>query len=147
MCDTMGLVVLDESFDMWRRKKTKNDYARFFDEWHERDLSDLVKRDRNHPSIIAWSIGNEVLEQWTSTGSDELTLEQANMILNAGHKVENTNGLHPNSILTKHLVQIIRDNDGLPKGKDWQGSFRPVTAGCNEPTLVTCCSRAELSTS
>lgn len=40
------------------------------------------------------------------------------MILNAGHKVENTDGLHPNSILTKHLVQIIRDNDGLPKGKD-----------------------------
>lgn len=133
MCDTMGLVVLDESFDMWRRKKTKNDYARFFDEWHERDLSDLVKRDRNHPSVIAWSIGNEVLEQWTSTGSDELTLDQANMILNAGHKVVNTDGLHPNSILTKHLAQIIRDNDKLPQGKEWQGSFRPVTAGCNEP--------------
>lgn len=133
MCDTMGFVVLDESFDMWRRKKTKNDYARFFDEWHERDLSDLVLRDRNHPSIIAWSIGNEVLEQWTSTGSDELTLEQANMILNAGHKVENTDGLHPNSILTKLLAQIIRDNDPLPAGNDWQGSFRPVTAGCNEP--------------
>ena len=49
MCDTMGLVVMDESFDMWRRRKTKNDYARFFDQWHERDLSDLVLRDRNHP--------------------------------------------------------------------------------------------------
>ena len=133
MCDTMGIVVLDESFDMWRRKKTKNDYARFFDEWHERDLSDLVLRDRNHPSIIAWSIGNEVLEQWTSTGSDELTLEQANMILNAGHKVVNTDGMHPNSILTKHLAQIIRDYDPLPAGKEWKGSFRPVTAGCNEP--------------
>ncbi|MDD6854314.1 MAG: glycoside hydrolase family 2 TIM barrel-domain containing protein, partial [Prevotella sp.] len=129
MCDTMGIVVLDESFDMWRRKKTKNDYARFFDEWHERDLSDLVRRDRNHPSVIAWSVGNEVLEQWTSTGSDELTLEQANMILNAGHKVVNTDGLHPNSILTKHLAQIIRDNDPLPEGKEWKTSFRPVTAG------------------
>ena len=56
MCDTMGLIVMDESFDMWRRKKTKNDYARFFDEWHERDLTDLVLRDRNHPCILMWSI-------------------------------------------------------------------------------------------
>ena len=52
MCDTMGLMVMDESFDMWRRKKTKNDYARFFDKWFERDLNDLVVRDRNHPNII-----------------------------------------------------------------------------------------------
>ena len=63
MCDTMGIIVMDESFDMWRRKKTQNDYARFFDEWHERDLTDLVLRDRNHPSVLMWSIGNEVLEQ------------------------------------------------------------------------------------
>ena len=42
MCDTMGLIFMDESFDMWRRRKTQNDYARFFDEWHERDLTDLV---------------------------------------------------------------------------------------------------------
>ena len=61
MCDTMGLIVMDESFDMWRRRKTQNDYARFFDEWHERDLTDLVLRDRNHPCILMWSIGNEVL--------------------------------------------------------------------------------------
>ena len=52
MCDTMGLIVMDESFDMWRRRKTQNDYARFFDEWAERDLTDLVLRDRNHPSIL-----------------------------------------------------------------------------------------------
>ena len=62
MCDSMGIMVMDESFDMWRRKKSNGDYARFFDEWHQRDLSDLVKRDRNHPCIIMWSIGNEVLE-------------------------------------------------------------------------------------
>ncbi len=133
MCDTMGFVVLDESFDMWRRKKTKNDYARFFDEWHERDLADLVLRDRNHPSIIAWSIGNEVLEQWSSADADELTLEQANMILNAGHKVEQSDGLHPNSILTRHLAGIVRKNDPVPSGGEWAASLRPVTAGCNEP--------------
>ena len=54
MCDTMGLIVMDESFDMWRRRKTQNDYARFFDEWHERDLSDLVLRDRNHMTPRHW---------------------------------------------------------------------------------------------
>ncbi|MBM6993438.1 MAG: DUF4982 domain-containing protein [Prevotella sp.] len=123
MCDTMGIMVIDESFDMWRRKKTKNDYARFFDEWHERDLTDMVLRDRNHPSVMMWSIGNEVLEQWSSADADELTLEQANLILNAGHQVEKSENIHPNSILTQHLANIVRQWD----------STRPITAGCNEP--------------
>ena len=70
MCDTMGFIVMDESFDMWRRRKTQNDYARFFDKWHEMDLKDMVLRDRNHPCILMWSIGNEVLEQWSSADAD-----------------------------------------------------------------------------
>lgn len=69
LCDSMGFLVMDEAFDMWRKKKTEYDYALDFDEWHERDLSDLVRRDRNHPSVIIWSIGNEILEQWDSTGT------------------------------------------------------------------------------
>ena len=78
MCDTMGIIVMDESFDMWLTccKKTAGDYARF-EEWHERDLTDLILRDRNHPSILMWSIGNEVLERWSGADADELTLEQA----------------------------------------------------------------------
>lgn len=56
---------------MWRERKTKNDYARFFDQWAERDLTDLVVRDRNHPSILMWSIGNEVLEQWNNVNTDK----------------------------------------------------------------------------
>ena len=126
MCDTMGLIVMDESFDMWRRKKTQNDYARFFDEWHERDLTDLVKRDRNHPCILMWSIGNEVLEQWSSAEADTLTLEQANLILNAGHDASTLakeGELSVNSLLTRHLAEIVKRLD----------TTRPVTAGCNEP--------------
>ena len=126
MCDTMGLIVMDESFDMWRRKKTQNDYARFFEEWHERDLSDLVLRDRNHPCILMWSIGNEVLEQWSSTDNDELTLEQANLLLNASRDASTLakdGELSPNSLLTIHLADIIRKYD----------KSRPITAGCNEP--------------
>ena len=127
MCDTMGLIVMDESFDMWRRKKTQNDYARFFDEWHERDLTDLVLRDRNHPSILMWSIGNEVLEQWSNAEADTLTLEQANLILNAGHDASTLakdGELSVQSLLTQHLAEIVRRYD----------TSRPITAGCNEPS-------------
>ena len=127
MCDTMGLIVMDESFDMWRRKKTQNDYARFFDEWHERDLSDLILRDRNHPSILMWSIGNEVLEQWSSAEADTLTLEQANLILNAGHDASTLakdGELSVQSLLTQHLAEIVKRYD----------TSRPITAGCNEPS-------------
>ena len=127
LCDEMGVIVMDESFDMWRRRKTRNDYARFFDEWHERDLSDLLLRDRNHPSVLMWSIGNEVLEQWSGVGADELTLEQANLLLNAGHDdstLAHGEELTPNSLLTLHLAGIVRKYDRT----------RPVTAGCNEPS-------------
>ena len=127
MCDTMGFIVMDESFDMWRRRKTRNDYARFFDKWHERDLADLVLRDRNHPSVLMWSIGNEVLEQWSSAEADTLTLEQANLILNAGHDASTLakeGSLSVNSLLTKHLCEIVRKYD----------TTRPITAGCNEPS-------------
>ena len=126
MCDTMGIIVMDESFDMWRRKKTAGDYARFFEEWHERDLSDLILRDRNHPSILMWSIGNEVLEQWSSADADELTLEQANLILNAGHDASTLahgEEMSPNSLLTLHLADIVKRYD----------TTRPILAGCNEP--------------
>ena len=125
MCDTMGIIVMDESFDMWRRRKTQNDYARFFDEWHERDLTDLVLRDRNHPSVLMWSIGNEVLEQWSDAKADTLTLEQANLILNAGHDTSTLakeGELSVNSLLTRHLAEIIKRYD----------TTRPITAGCNE---------------
>ena len=128
MCDSMGIMVMDESFDMWRRKKSNGDYARFFDEWHQRDLSDLVKRDRNHPCIIMWSIGNEVLEQWSDAAADTLSLEQANLILNAGHDASTLahgDELSVNSLLTRHLADIVKKYD--PWGS------RPVTAGCNEP--------------
>lgn len=127
MCDTMGFIVMDESFDMWRRRKTQNDYARFFDEWHERDLSDLVLRDRNHPCILMWSIGNEVLEQWSSAEADTLTLEQANLILNAGHDASTLakeGEMSVNTLLADHLADIVRRYDAT----------RPITAGCNEPS-------------
>ncbi|MFN8134198.1 MAG: beta-galactosidase GalB [Bacteroidales bacterium] len=68
LCDKMGFIVMDEAFDMWKKKKTDFDYGLDFDQWHKTDLQDMVLRDRNHPSVFIWSIGNEILEQWDSTG-------------------------------------------------------------------------------
>lgn len=127
LCDRMGFLVMDESFDMWRRRKTERDYARFFDRWFRQDLTDMVLRDRNHPSIILWSIGNEVLEQWSDASADTLSLEQANMILNAGHKVdelEMSANFTVNAFLTSELAGIVRGLD----------ETRLITAGCNEPS-------------
>ena len=63
LCDKMGFVVMDEAFDVWYLEKMKYDYHIYFKDWHERDLVDMVLRDRNHPSIILWSIGNEIPEK------------------------------------------------------------------------------------
>jgi len=68
LADRMGFVVLDEAFDMWHEAKTPNDYHLSFDAWHEKDLRAQVRRDRNHPSVIAWSIGNEIPEQGRPEG-------------------------------------------------------------------------------
>ncbi len=69
LCDGMGFIVMDEAFDMWKKKKTEYDYAMYWDEWHVRDLQDMVLRDRNHPSVFIWSIGNEVMEQYDKNDS------------------------------------------------------------------------------
>jgi beta-galactosidase len=71
LSDRMGLVVMDEAFDMWHIAKVPNGYSKYFDEWSERDLRDMARRDRNHPSIILWSIGNEIPEQKSPDGWKE----------------------------------------------------------------------------
>lgn len=68
LCDSLGMMVMAESFDMWLYPKCKNGYARFFREWSDRDITNLVLNHRNHPSIVMWSIGNEIPEQWSEEG-------------------------------------------------------------------------------
>ncbi len=63
MADEIGLMVMDEPFDGWEKEKAKYDYGLYFEDWWQRDLTDFVRRDRNHPSVIIWSIGNEV-QDW-----------------------------------------------------------------------------------
>ncbi len=126
LCDRMGFIVMDETFDMWRKKKTEHDYARYFNEWHERDMTDHVMRDRNHPSIFIWSIGNEVLEQWTHADADTLDIQQANLLLNFKRDPSTLaagDSMSVNSLLTRKLADMYRTLDPT----------RPLTAGCNEP--------------
>jgi beta-galactosidase len=67
LCDKMGFIVMDEAFDCWEWEKVKYDYHLFFKEWHKRDLEDQILRDRNHPSVMIWSIGNEIPQQHDTT--------------------------------------------------------------------------------
>ncbi len=125
LCDSMGLLVMDEAFDSWMQGKTAYDYSIYFKTWAERDLRDMVLRDRNHPSIILWSIGNEVLEQWNKTKNATVALENVNILLNNSRdKATLTQGdsLNLNAKLTQVLAAIVRRYDPT----------RLITAGCNE---------------
>ncbi|MCC8067798.1 MAG: DUF4982 domain-containing protein [Clostridiales bacterium] len=70
LCDELGILVLEEAFDVWHTPKALNDYANEFEEWAERDLRDMIRRDRNHPSIFLYSIGNEIPDQVRAEGRD-----------------------------------------------------------------------------
>ena len=70
ICDSLGMMVMAETFDMWVYAKCKNGYARFFREWSDRDVENLIRGHRNHPSIVMWSIGNEIPEQGMKGGTD-----------------------------------------------------------------------------
>ncbi len=67
-CDRIGVLVIDEAFDQWQRPKNPEDYHLYFDEWWEKDLESMINRDKNHPSVIFWSIGNEINERADSAG-------------------------------------------------------------------------------
>lgn len=78
LADEMGFLVLSESFDCWKKPKNPYDYARFFEEWAERDVAKWIRRDRNHPSVIMWSVGNEIYD----THADERGQETLRMLMN-----------------------------------------------------------------
>jgi len=125
LCDRMGFIVMDEAFDIWKKKKTTYDYALDFDKWHQRDLTDQILRDRNHPSVFMWSIGNEVGEQWGDTPAADVDLQAANIALNNKVVAETEDiklgRLGKNALLTRHLTEIAKSVDPT----------RPITAACN----------------
>jgi beta-galactosidase len=115
LTDRMGFIVMDEAFDVWKIQKTKYDYHLDFDEWHKRDLEDMVLRDRNHPSIFIWSIGNEVMEQWNKNpeggnisrklGAIVRNLDRTRPITSA------TNGVNlENTVITEGDLDLVGTN-------------------------------------
>ncbi len=123
LCDSMGFIVMDEIFDMWFKKKSAYDYAQDFPKWYKTDMTDWIKRDRNHPSVFMWSIGNEVMEQWEDNiTTDNMNLDQANLLLNNLKISDSPKAkISESSLLTKHLSDIVKSLDPT----------RPVTAACN----------------
>ena len=85
LCDKMGFIVMDEAFDCWEWKKATFDYHLYFKEWHKRDLEDQILRDRNHPSVMIWSIGNEIPQQ-----SDTSALRIAPELAGIVHSLDTT---------------------------------------------------------
>jgi beta-galactosidase len=100
LADQMGLMVMDETFDCWLRGKTPNDYSRIYADWHEQDTRMLVRRDRNHPSVILWSIGNEVGEQGQGEKGAAIAKELSDIIREEDPTRQTTcamNNARPNS--------------------------------------------------
>lgn len=126
LCDEMGFIVMNETFDIWRKNMTEFDYSIHFNEWHERDLTDHMLRDRNHPSIFMWSIANEVMEQWTHADMDTIDIKMANIMFNLQRSESDQSALHEglsvNSMLTQKLTGMAKKLDPT----------RPITAGNNE---------------
>lgn len=110
LCDQMGFIVMDEAFDMWKRPKRKFDYSLYWDEWHVKDLTDQIIRDRNHPSVFMWSVGNEIPEQSAYLWNPETK------------KVETQRDTSGKTIV-RELVSIVRSLD----------TTRLVTAACDHP--------------
>lgn len=98
LADEMGIMIDSEAFDMWELKKTDYDYARFFPEWHERDVRSWIRRDRNHVSIIMWSIGNEIYDTHASPRGAELTEELIRCV-----RIDDYKQLHPITIGSNYM--------------------------------------------
>jgi beta-galactosidase len=107
IADRLGFIVMDEAFDMWKIEKTKYDYHLDWDEWHKRDLEDMVLRDRNHPSVIIWSIGNEVMEQWNNNPAGGTIARELKAIVR---------NLDPTRPITSATNGVSRDNKVIMEG-------------------------------
>jgi beta-galactosidase len=100
----MGFLVIDEAFDMWQKRKNKFDYHLEFIVWHKKDIEAMVLRDRNHPSVIMWSIGNEIREQFDSTGTS-ITKELVAIVKN----------LDPTRPVTAALTETFPEKNFITK--------------------------------
>lgn len=97
LCDEMGFIVMNETFDVWKHHKNPFDYHLYWDAWHERDFADHIKRDRNHPSLFVWCLGNEAQEQWHDPGLGESIPRRLAAI------VDSLDGTRPTTIASNEM--------------------------------------------
>jgi len=142
LCDRMGFIVMDEVFDIWKKAKNPYDYHLYFDEWHKRDLEDWIRRDRNHPSVVIWSIGNEILEQWDPSGTP-IAKELAALVRSLDATRPVTSGCNDpnpsNFIIRSGALDLIGINYHLPQVLNFPKTYpgRPCLASETTSSLAT----------
>jgi beta-galactosidase len=125
IADRLGLMVMDEIFDTWNYAKVANDFHLIFPDWHEPDLRSFIRRDRNHPSIISWSVGNELSEQSNANGG-----ATGKMLQDIAHEEDPTrlvtlgmNNAGPSTALANTIDIIGLNYQGEGRGNSWSSSF------------------------
>ncbi len=129
LTDRMGFLVIDEAFDVWVRKKTALDFSLIFPDWYEQDLRALVRRDRNNPSVIIWSFGNEVGEQYTAEEGAALAKELSNIIKEEDNTRATTSAMNyakpdmpfPASM---DLISLNYQGEGIRNTPEFEGTTR-----------------------
>ncbi|MBO5562448.1 MAG: DUF4982 domain-containing protein [Bacteroidales bacterium] len=119
LCDRLGFLVMDEAFDQWVAPKNTYDYNLYFYDWHERDLAAMVMRDRNHPSVVMWSIGNEIKDQYTEVGP-----AIARELIAQCHKLD------PTRLVTAGNDEIASNTPATP---EYLAAFENDIVGYNYP--------------
>ena len=139
LCDEMGFLVKDEAFDEWRLPKTENGYSRFFDANWKTDLADFIRRDRNHPCVILWSVGNEIRDHWQGSEGGELTRQMVDAVHALDQSRPVTAGLnHPEVSYTNGVLHAL-DAVGLNYNADWYAKLKgekPVFGSETAPSLA-----------
>ena len=139
LCDEMGFLVMNEAFDQWRISKTKFGYSQFFDECWKQDLADFVRRDRNHPCVVLWSIGNEIRDVWQGDRGSAIARDMVNVVHTLDHSRPVTAGIdHPAEAYTNGVMDAL-DVVGLNYNADWYAKLRgvkPVFGSETAPSLA-----------
>ncbi|WP_370512388.1 glycoside hydrolase family 2 TIM barrel-domain containing protein [Frigoribacterium sp. ACAM 257] len=127
-CDRLGMLVMDEAFDVWTRFKTTDDYAFDFPQWWAMDLESMIAKDRNHPSVIMYSIGNEIAEVGTPHGA-RWARRMAEHVRALDPSRPVTNGVNPFLAVMDELPAILEAAGGLNEAMSVEGGFDFVGTG------------------
>ncbi len=133
LTDRMGFLVMDEAFDMWELKKNPLDFHLIFPDWNEQDLRTMVRRDRNNPSVIIWSFGNEVGEQYTAEKGAELAKRLRSYIFEEDSTRPTTTAMNwakPDMPLPAELdvISVNYQGEGIRQSPEFEGTDRIRTA-------------------